>query len=119
MAERALYRWNNDHIENLIKQNRKVILPIIFPALENNCRNHWNQAVRNLTTNVRKIYSDTDPDLFKECLTKFEEDEAKLQQVKAKQDAIWKRLEEIVTDNSQITDIPMNSQNTTLQKVVS
>ncbi|KAL5198916.1 hypothetical protein ABZP36_002428, partial [Zizania latifolia] len=36
VAERALFLWNNGHIENLIKQNIKVILPIIFPALEKN-----------------------------------------------------------------------------------
>ncbi|KAL1812918.1 hypothetical protein ACET3Z_022983 [Daucus carota] len=36
VAERALFLWNNDHIRSMITQNRKVILPIIFPALENN-----------------------------------------------------------------------------------
>lgn len=95
MAERALFLWNNDHIENLIKQNRKVILPIIFPSLEKNARNHWNQAVQSLTLNVRKIFSDADPELFEECLHKFEEDEARENEVKSKREATWKRLEEV------------------------
>lgn len=95
MAERALYLWNNDHIENLIKQNRKVILPIIFPALEKNGRNHWNQVVQSLTVNVRKIFADTDPELFEECLHQFQENEAKEAEMKTKQEAKWKRLEEI------------------------
>ncbi|KAL3526338.1 hypothetical protein ACH5RR_010994 [Cinchona calisaya] len=95
VAERALFLWNNDHIENLIKQNRKVILPIIFPALERNARSHWNQAVQSLTLNVRKIFSDTDPELFEECLLKFQEDEALEKEVKMKREATWKRLEEI------------------------
>lgn len=95
VAERALFLWNNDHIENLIKQNRKVILPIIFPALERNARNHWNQAVQSLTLNVRKIFSDVDPELFEECLLKFQEDEAQEKEVKMKREATWKRLEEI------------------------
>ncbi|KAF7002050.1 hypothetical protein CFC21_017588, partial [Triticum aestivum] len=64
VAERALFLWNNDHIENLIKQNYKVILPIIFPALERNARGHWNQAVRSLTLNVRKIFTDHDSAFF-------------------------------------------------------
>jgi hypothetical protein len=34
VAERALFLWNNDNMEGLIKQNSKVILPIILPALE-------------------------------------------------------------------------------------
>lgn len=95
VAERALFLWNNDHIENLIKQNRKVILPIIFPALEENARNHWNQAVQGLTINVRKIFSDVDPELFEECLLKFQEDEAQEKEIKMKREATWKRLEEI------------------------
>ncbi|CAK9161728.1 unnamed protein product [Ilex paraguariensis] len=95
VAERALFLWNNDHIENLIKQNRKVILPIIFPALEKNARNHWNQAVQSLTLNIRKIFSDIDPELFEECLLKFQEDEAQEQEIKSKREATWKRLEEI------------------------
>lgn len=94
VAERALFFWNNDHIENLIKQNRSVILPIIFPALEKNARNHWNQAVHSLTLNVRKLFCDLDPELFKECLTKFQEDEAKEDDVKARRETTWKRLEE-------------------------
>ncbi|KAJ6318872.1 hypothetical protein OIU76_014264 [Salix suchowensis] len=95
VAERALYLWNNDHIENLIRQNSKVILPIIFPALEKNGRNHWNQVVQSLTVNVRKIFADSDPELFEECLRQFQENEAKAEEIKTKQEATWKRLEEI------------------------
>ncbi|GAV85752.1 B56 domain-containing protein [Cephalotus follicularis] len=95
VAERALFLWNNDHIENLIKQNRKVILPIIFPALEKSARNHWNQAVQSLTLNVRKIFSDTDPELFEECLLKYQENEAQEKDIKSKREATWKCLEEI------------------------
>ena len=90
-----MFLWSNDHIENLIRQNRKVILPIIFPALEKNARNHWNQAVHGLTSNVRKIFYDLDPELFKECLLKFEEDELKEDEIKARREATWNRLEEL------------------------
>lgn len=102
MAERALYLWNNDHIENLIRQNRKVILPIIFPALEKNGRNHWNQVVQSLTLNVRKIFADVDPELFEECLKQFEEHEAREENMKVKHEATWKRLEEIAATKSAI-----------------
>ncbi|CAN6448994.1 unnamed protein product [Victoria cruziana] len=95
VAERALFLWNNDHIVNLIKQNRKVILPIILPSLEKNTRGHWNQAVQSLTLNVRKIFMDLDPDFFDECLVKFQEDEAKEKEIQDKREATWKRLEEV------------------------
>ncbi|GMI87716.1 hypothetical protein like AT3G26020 [Hibiscus trionum] len=95
VSERALFLWNNDHIQNLILQNRKVILPVIFPALEKNARNHWNQAVHSLTLNVRKIFYDLDPELCKECLHKFQEDESKGSEIEARRETTWKRLEEL------------------------
>lgn len=100
VAERALFLWNNDHVENLIKQNRKVILPIIFPALEKNARSHWNPAVQSLTLNVRKIFSDLDPELFEECLLKFQDDESKALDIKQKREATWKRIEEIAASKA-------------------
>ncbi|KAL8200775.1 hypothetical protein R6Q57_012114 [Mikania cordata] len=100
VAERALFLWNNDHIDNLIKQNRKVILPIIFPALERNTKTHWNQVVQSLTLNVRKIFSDVDPQLFEECSRKFKEDEAKKEESKSKREATWKRLEDLAAKRS-------------------
>ncbi|KAJ6329435.1 hypothetical protein OIU77_011001 [Salix suchowensis] len=100
VAERALFLWNNDHIRNLITQNRRVILPIIFPALERNTRGHWNQAVQSLTLNVRKIFSDADQDLFDECLVKFEEDEVKQMETREKRELTWKRLEDLATSKA-------------------
>ncbi|KAJ7957622.1 Serine/threonine protein phosphatase 2A regulatory subunit [Quillaja saponaria] len=116
VAERALYLWNNDHIEGLIRQNCKIILPLIFPALEKNGRNHWNQVVQSLTLNVRKIYSDFDPELFEECLRKFQDDEAKLEKIKTKHEASWKRLEEIAASkaasSSSLVPVTVSSQTT-------
>ncbi|EEF37048.1 serine/threonine protein phosphatase 2A 59 kDa regulatory subunit B' gamma isoform [Ricinus communis] len=100
VAERALFLWNNDHIRNLITQNRKVILPIIFPALERNTRGHWNQAVQSLTLNVRKIFSDADQELFDECLVKFQEDEIKEREVQEKRESKWKRLEDVAASKA-------------------
>ncbi|XVF43799.1 hypothetical protein PTKIN_Ptkin02bG0069600 [Pterospermum kingtungense] len=95
VAERALSLWNNDHIKNLIIESHKVILPIIFPALEKNARNHWNQAVHSLSLNAGKIFFDLDPELFKECLLKFQEDESKENEIEMRRETTWKRLEEL------------------------
>ncbi|XP_015957830.1 serine/threonine protein phosphatase 2A 59 kDa regulatory subunit B' eta isoform [Arachis duranensis] len=95
VAERALYLWNNEHIESLIRQNRKVILPIVFPALEKSSTSHWNQLVKNLSLNVHKILLDADPEFFEECLNKFREDEAILEEGKQKHEATWKLIEEV------------------------
>ncbi|KAL8088046.1 serine/threonine protein phosphatase 2A 59 kDa regulatory subunit B' gamma isoform-like [Apium graveolens] len=100
VAERALFLWNNDHIRTMITQNRKIILPIILPALEKNIRGHWNQAVHSLTLNVEKIFSDADQALFDECLTKFQEDEMKEKERQEKRELTWKRLEEIAASKA-------------------
>ncbi|KAF8391593.1 hypothetical protein HHK36_023899 [Tetracentron sinense] len=100
VAERTLFLWNNDHIRNLIIENRKVILPIIFLALERNTQSHWNQAVQSLTLNVRKIFSDADQELFEECLIRFQEDEAKERETREKRELIWKRLEDVAASKA-------------------
>ncbi|GJZ05496.1 serine/threonine protein phosphatase 2A 59 kDa regulatory subunit B' gamma isoform-like protein [Tanacetum coccineum] len=105
VAERALFLWNNDHIRNLIIQNRSVILPLIFPALEKNTRGHWNQAVQSLTLNVRKIFSDADQSLFDECLTKYQEDELKEKENNKKRESTWIRLEDIAASKSNEHDL--------------
>ncbi|KAH0850140.1 hypothetical protein HID58_095766 [Brassica napus] len=96
VAERALYLWNNDHVSSLVRQNSRIILPIVLPALEKNGSSHWNQAVKNLTDNVLKVLSDTNPELFEECLRKFQEDQQNAEDNKKKNGETWRQLEEIV-----------------------
>ena len=43
VAERALYFWNNDYVMTLVQENTQVIVPIVFPALYRNSKNHWNK----------------------------------------------------------------------------
>uniref|UniRef100_A0A804Q9J8 Serine/threonine protein phosphatase 2A regulatory subunit n=1 Tax=Zea mays TaxID=4577 RepID=A0A804Q9J8_MAIZE len=97
VAERVLFFWNNTHFENLVKQNSKVILPIVFPALEKNINGHWNQVVRSLSLNVRKLFSDRDPQMFNECLRGYEEDKDREKEFRLKQELAWKRLDEIAS----------------------
>lgn len=105
VAERALFLWNNDHIRNLIIQNHKVILPIIFPALEKNTRGHWNQAVQSLTLNVRKVFSDADQSLLDECLIKYQEDELKEKDNHKKRESTWIRLENEAASKSNESEV--------------
>ncbi|KAF5953485.1 hypothetical protein HYC85_006341 [Camellia sinensis] len=96
IAERALFLWNNDHIVNLIAQNRSVILPIIFEALEKNVQSHWNQAVNGLTMNVRKMFLDMDVELFEECQNQYTEKMAMAEELEERRESTWQRLEAAV-----------------------
>ncbi|XP_078441106.1 serine/threonine protein phosphatase 2A 59 kDa regulatory subunit B' gamma isoform-like [Wolffia australiana] len=107
VAERALFFWNNEPIEKMIKENRRVILPIIFPALERNTRYHWNAAVQSLAMNVRRMFAELDPELFEECLQRFEKEEAESQDNRARRDGVWRRLEEMAASKVSQGDHPV------------
>ncbi|KAL6547588.1 hypothetical protein OROHE_009293 [Orobanche hederae] len=93
VAERALFLWNNDRIVNLISHNRQVILPIVFPALEINTRSHWNQAVLNLTSSVRKMLAEMDDSLITACICDFREEQEKLNLAAKKRKEKWEHLD--------------------------
>ncbi|CAF2047599.1 BnaA09g55040D [Brassica napus] len=94
VAERALFLWNNEHIVGLIAENKDVIFPIIFEALEKNMKGHWNQAVHGLSENVRRMFMEMDNDLFEECEKQYQENEAKTWELLEQREMTWKRLEE-------------------------
>lgn len=95
VAERSLFLWNNEYIVNLVAQHRAEILPIIFPALEENANNHWNPAVHGLTCNVRKMFQELDEQLYEECKRKYEEEQNSQQQQKEKRDRQWTLLQQV------------------------
>ena len=80
---------------NLIAQNRQVVLPIIFEALERNIQSHWNQAVHGLTVNVRKMFMEMDAELFEECQRQFAEKEARAREVDEQREMTWKKLADV------------------------
>ncbi|KAI8563267.1 hypothetical protein RHMOL_Rhmol03G0099500 [Rhododendron molle] len=92
VAERALFLWNNEHIVNLIAQNRSVVLPIIFAALEKNFQSHWNQAVKGLTINVRKMFLDMDVELFEDCQREYAEKVAQARELEERRELKWQQL---------------------------
>ncbi|XWS26910.1 hypothetical protein CRYUN_Cryun26dG0070700 [Craigia yunnanensis] len=93
VAERAHLLWNNEHILNLIRHNRQVIFPLIFPALELNSQDHWNHAVLNLTQNIRKMFCEMDEELVLACQRKLEEENSQLNEAAEKRKLTWERLE--------------------------
>ncbi|TMW90194.1 hypothetical protein EJD97_016089 [Solanum chilense] len=92
VAERALFLWNNEHIVGLIAQNRNVIFPIIFDALQKNIDNHWNQAIHGLTVNVRKMFMEMDADLFDDCQRQYSEKAARATELEEQRELRWQRL---------------------------
>ncbi|GMN52880.1 hypothetical protein TIFTF001_022035 [Ficus carica] len=104
VAERALYFWKNEHIVSLVAQNRNVILPLIFEALEKNIRGHWNPAVNGLTANVQRMFQEMDVELFEECERQYLEKETKARDLEEQRELTWKRLEAVAAQ-AQLEDM--------------
>ncbi|KAL5709897.1 hypothetical protein ACHQM5_020526 [Ranunculus cassubicifolius] len=109
VAERALFFWNNDHIVGLIAQNRNVVLPIIFEALEKNIQCHWNQAVNGLTVNVRKMFLEMDTELFEECQRQYQEKEARARDLEEQRESTWRRLEAVAAAKAEADDMVVDN----------
>ncbi|KAI3758176.1 hypothetical protein L6452_05729 [Arctium lappa] len=97
VAERALFLWNNERVVSLIAQHRDIILPILFESLERNVQGHWNQAINELTGNVRRMFIEMDPELFEECQTRYMDKEAMLNEKLKQRELVWKKLEAIAS----------------------
>mgnify|MGYP002563999009 CR=1 FL=1 len=90
--------WNNEHVVGLIAQNRSVVLPVLYEALEKNIQTHWNQAVHGLTVNVRKMFLEMDGELFEECQRQYEEKESRAKDVEEQREMNWKRLADVAAE---------------------
>ncbi|XP_014494264.1 serine/threonine protein phosphatase 2A 57 kDa regulatory subunit B' kappa isoform-like [Vigna radiata var. radiata] len=101
VAERAHLLWNNEHIFDVVSQNREVILPLVFTALVHNTQNHWNRAVLNQTENMRKMLSQMDEELVLACQLKLEEEDSRSSAAAEQRRVTWERLEAAATANIQ------------------
>ena len=89
VAERALLYWNNEYVVNLMSDNLHNIFPIVFPALYNNSRSHWNRwvdlleannvadtsqrTIHGMVYNALKLFMDINPELFDETLQQYKQ----------------------------------------------
>jgi len=75
VAERSLFLWNNDTIASYTNENRRQILPILYPGLNKNSKHHWNQPVHTLTSNVLRMFMELDNDLFENVRDECEDEQ--------------------------------------------
>lgn len=95
IAERALFLWHNEHISQLIVENRKEILPLIYPILAENSENHWNPTVKTLTFGVMKVFSEVDEALYEQVKSAADVSKAGIETVKRQRAEAWSHLESV------------------------
>lgn len=93
VAERALYFWNNQHVLDLMQQNAKDVIPIMFYSLYRNSKTHWNRTIHGLVYNALRCFQTIDHDLFDREMkaTKAKQQHEKIQL--STRDSNWKMVE--------------------------
>jgi serine/threonine-protein phosphatase 2A regulatory subunit B' len=106
VAERALYFWNNEYFCTLVSENVNVVLPIMFAALHENAKTHWNRTIHGMVYNAMRMFMEINPMLFDACLAEYKVAQSEQEQRNAERDTMWKRLEEMrLGDAQDYTDV--------------
>lgn len=96
VAERALYYWNNEYFCTLMSENITEILPVIFPALYENSRGHWNRTIHSMVYNTMKMIMEANPQLFDQCTMVYQE----RQDLKEEHEALVAKWWDMVVDRA-------------------
>lgn len=108
VAERALIYWNNEYVINLMSDNLAVILPIVFPALYNNSKSHWNRTIHGMVYNALKLFMDINPELFDDTLQHYKQRKMEEQQHAVARYEAWERLRKKAINNAPGGKLPPN-----------
>jgi len=92
IAEKSLHIWNNDYILSLVAENFEIILPIIFPALYNTAKHHWNTSIRTMATNSLQILLNIDEIEFGKVVTSYNENIEKEKFKSEEIVSLWKSI---------------------------
>ncbi|KAH8310351.1 hypothetical protein KR044_000860 [Drosophila immigrans] len=103
VAERALYYWNNEYIMSLITDNSKVILPIMFPALNRNSKTHWNKTIHGLIYNALKLFMEMNQRLFDECSKNYKQEKQMEREKLNQREELWQQVESLAKTNPEWT----------------
>jgi serine/threonine-protein phosphatase 2A regulatory subunit B' len=90
---------------SLISDNAASILPIMFPALYRNSKNHWNKTIHGLIYNALKLFMEMNQKLFDECTQKYKAERMKeKERLKLRQDA-WNKVEASARANPDVEQV--------------
>lgn len=94
VSERALFLWNNDNVASFTNTHRHDILPLLYPALAQNSKHHWNPTVHSLTYNVIRMFMDLDSKLFEEVSKNYDQQYQREQTEKKYRNEFWEKFNE-------------------------
>jgi serine/threonine-protein phosphatase 2A regulatory subunit B' len=95
VAERALSLISNEYVLAHLVAHKATVMPLLFPPLCNNTRDHWNQNVLSLTYNALKALMDIDSALFSRCADAYKVRSQADNQVVDKRRAFWAQVHDL------------------------
>ncbi|OAY77693.1 Serine/threonine protein phosphatase 2A 57 kDa regulatory subunit B' theta isoform [Ananas comosus] len=99
VAERALYVWNNEQFVKMASCLMQEILPPTVDSIEKNLKTHWSKSVRQLTTSVKNMLEEMEPELYAKCLEEINQRESAIGREASKREVRWERLEMAAVNN--------------------
>ncbi|XP_032225739.2 serine/threonine-protein phosphatase 2A 56 kDa regulatory subunit gamma isoform [Nematostella vectensis] len=116
VAERALYYWNNEYIMSLISDNATIILPLMFPALYKNSKNHWNKTIHGLIYNALKLFMEMNQKLFDECTQQYKAEKLKEKEKQRERENAWERISDLARKNPEYGKVASLPDEITLER---
>lgn len=95
VAERALYYWNNEYVMSLVSENASEILPIMYPSLYRNSKNHWNKTIHGLIYNALKLFMEMNQKLFDDCSQQYRQERQKEKERQHNREELWLHVENL------------------------
>lgn len=99
VAERALYVWSNEQFVKMASCLMQEILPPTVDSIEKNLKTHWSKSVRQLTTSVKNMLEEMEPELYAKCLEEINQRESAIGCEASKREVRWERLEMAAVKN--------------------
>ncbi|KAI6648912.1 Protein PP2a_WBT-like [Oopsacas minuta] len=93
VSERALYFWNNDYVFNLIEENVKPILPIMYGPLVTAHGKQWNANIIEMIANVLKSFRTMDSQLYDKLEGRYRDDKQTAEKKLKERAFLWEKLE--------------------------
>ena len=87
---------------SLVAQNRKEILPKIFPALQKNAKSHWHPLIKSLSINVLKLFNEIDPWLVTRCNEVLKEEKSRRKKLEKMRRKRNKKVNSVVRSKNSI-----------------
>ncbi|KAJ1920029.1 serine/threonine-protein phosphatase 2A 56 kDa regulatory subunit delta isoform [Mycoemilia scoparia] len=108
ISERALAFWKNSSIVNFVQNNLDSVLPIVLAGIYGNIAPHWNRNINHQIYATIKLFIESDPALFDECLGEYRKKRAYEVNRRKKSIHMWEHVVKEANKNKETNNVPTN-----------